>query len=78
MISSDPTPRPARGQSALAFAIMFFAVALLTFMLGWADGVRHGRGMLHFPNSGGWLLTTAILAGLGVLLLVWSRSAKRG
>ena len=78
MTPSDPTPRPARGESALAFSIMFFCVALLTFMLGWADGVRRGRTLLNFPEVGGWLIATAVLAGLGVLLLVWSRSTKRG
>jgi hypothetical protein len=78
MTPSNLTPRPVRGESALAFSIMFFCVALLTFMLGWADGVRHGRNLLHFPEVGGWLIATAVLAGLGVLFLVWSRSAKRG
>ncbi|HEX4665112.1 MAG TPA: hypothetical protein VH207_00825 [Chthoniobacterales bacterium] len=78
MTPSDPTPRPARSESALAFSIMFFSAALLTFLLGWADGVRHGRALLHFPTLGGWLIATAVLAGLGVLFLVWSRSTKRG
>ena len=78
MTPSDPTPRPVRGQSALAFSIMFFCVALLTFMLGWANGVHHGRTLLHFPEVGGWLIATAVLAGLGVFFLVWSRNTKRG
>ncbi len=61
----------------LAFAIMFFSVALLCLMLGWADGVRHNRSYLHIPETGSWLVATAILAALGVILLVWSRVAKR-
>jgi hypothetical protein len=56
---------------------MFFCVALLTFMLGWADGVRHGRTLLHFPEVGGWLIATVVLVGLGVFFLVWSRNTKR-
>ena len=78
MTPSDPTPRPARGDSALAFSIMFFAVGLLCFLLGWADGVRHGRTYLHVPETGGFLIATAVLVALGVLFLVWSRSTKRG
>lgn len=77
MSPSDPTPRPVRGESALAFSIMFFAVALLCLMLGWADGVRHGRTYLHIPETGGWLIATGILAVTGVALLVWSRSSRR-
>lgn len=61
----------------LAFAIMFFSVALLCLMLGWADGVRHDKTYLHIPETGSWLVATAILAALGVILLVWSRAAKR-
>ncbi|MEO8439692.1 MAG: hypothetical protein ABI540_05660 [Spartobacteria bacterium] len=77
MTPSDPTPRPARRDSMLAFSIMFFSVALLCLMLGWADGVRHSQGYLHLPVTGGWMIATAILAALGVLFLVWSRSGKR-
>lgn len=60
----------------LAFSIMFFSVALLCFMLGWADGVRHGRAYLHFPVDG-WLVATGVLALLGVAFLGWSRAGKR-
>ncbi len=77
MTPSDLTPRPARGESALAISIMFFAVATLCFLLGWADGVRHGRHYIHFPASGGWAIATAILVGLGVLFFIWSRSTRR-
>ncbi|MEO8043842.1 MAG: hypothetical protein ABI674_02960 [Spartobacteria bacterium] len=77
MTPSDSTPRQTRGESLLAFSIMFFSVALLCFMLGWADGVRHGSAYLHFPRMDGWLIATASLSGLGVLFLVWSRAGKR-
>lgn len=56
---------------------MFFAVALLCLLLGWADGVRHGRAYLHFPDTGSWLVLTAILGALGAVFLVWSRATKR-
>jgi hypothetical protein len=61
----------------LAFSIMFFAGALLCFLLGWADGVRHGKTFLHIPQTGSFLVVAAILAALGIVFLVWSRSAKR-
>ncbi len=77
MTSSDPAGRGPRGESQLAFSIMFFAVALLLLMLGWADGVRHDTYFLHVPESRGWLIATAIAAAIGVALLVWSFSAKR-
>ncbi|MEO7725591.1 MAG: hypothetical protein ABIU29_13060 [Chthoniobacterales bacterium] len=77
MTPSDPTPRQTKGESMLAFSIMFFSVALLCFMLGWADGVRHDRAYLHIPETGGWLIATAILTALGVSLFVWSRAVKR-
>ena len=57
---------------------MFFAVGLLCLMLGWADGVRHGRTYLHVPETGGWLIATALLVALGFVFMVWSRSARRG
>ncbi len=60
-----------------AFSIMFFSVALLCFMLGWADGVRHGRAYLHFPGADGWLIATGILTALAVVFLLWSRVGKR-
>ena len=44
----------------LAFSIMFFSGALLCFLLGWADGVRHGKTYLHIPETGSWLVATAI------------------
>lgn len=77
MTPSDPTPRQTRGESLLAFSIMFFCVALLCLLLGWADGVRHDRTYLHVPETGSWLVATAILGGLGVICLVWSRARKR-
>ena len=52
MTSPDPTPRQARGESMLAFSIMFFSGALLCFLLGWADGVRHDKTYLHIPETG--------------------------
>ena len=78
MPSTDPTPRQSRDESMLAFSIMFFSGALLCFLLGWADGVRHDRTYLHIPETGGWLVATAILVLLGVAFLVWSRAPKRG
>jgi hypothetical protein len=78
MTPNDPTtPHPARGDSALAFSIMFFSVALLCLMLGWADGVRHDKTYLHIPETGGWLVATAVLTVLGVVLLVWSKARER-
>ena len=61
----------------LAFSIMFFSGALLAFLLGWADGVRHDRTYLHIPETGSWLVAAAILGGLGAIFFVWSRRAKR-
>jgi len=78
MNPSDPTPRQSRRESTVACSIIFFAVALLCFLLGWADGVRHDRAYLHIPETGGWLVATAILGGLGVLCLLLSRGMKRG
>jgi hypothetical protein len=77
MTPSDPTPRSTRGESMLAFSIMFFCGALLCFLLGWADGVRHDKTYLHIPETGGWLVATAVLAAVGVAFLVWSRAGKR-
>lgn len=77
MTPSDPTPRQTRGESMLAFSIMFFCVALLCLLLGWADGVRHNKTYLHIPETGSWLVATAVLAALGVVFLVWSRAGKR-
>ena len=61
----------------LAFSIMFFAGALLCFLLGWADGVRHDRTYLHIPETGSWLVAAAILGALGVIFFVWSRATTR-
>ncbi len=61
----------------LAFSIMFFAVALLFLLLGWADGVRHDTTFLHIPQTRSWLIATAITAGFGVVLFVLSRGARR-
>lgn len=77
MTPADPTPRQSRGESILAVSIMFFSVALLCLLLGWADGVRHQRTYLHIPQTGGWLVATAILVALGVVFLFWSKAAKR-
>ena len=56
---------------------MFFAVASFCLLLGWAQGVRKDTAFLHIPESGGWLVATAILAALGVVLLLWSRMGRR-
>ena len=77
MSPSDPTPRQSRRASAIAFSIIFFSVALLCFLLGWADGVRHDRTYLHIPETGSWLVATAILGGLGAICFVASRGMKR-
>jgi hypothetical protein len=69
-------PRPSR-DSALAFSIIFFAVALLCFLLGLADGVRHDRTYLHIPETGSWLVAAAILGALGLLFFLWSRVLRR-
>ena len=56
---------------------MFFAVALLCLLLGWADGVRHGMAYLHIPATGTWPIATAIFSAIGATLLVWSRGTRR-
>jgi hypothetical protein len=61
----------------IAVSIMFFSVALLCLMLGWANGVRHDETYLHIPETGSWLVATAVLAALGVVFLVWARAGKR-
>ena len=75
MTPTDPTPRQSRRDNGRAFSIMFFAIALLSLLLGWADGVRHDRAILHIPETGGWLLAGIILASVGIAFLLWSRSA---
>ena len=77
MTSPDLTPRSSRSQTVLACGIIFFALALLAFLLGAADGARHDRTYFHIPETGTWLVVTAILAGLGLVCLVWSRATKR-
>jgi len=77
MNPADPTPNKSEGDSRLALSIIFFAVALLFFLLGWADGVRHDRTYLHIPETGSWLVASAIMVAIGMLFLVWARSAKR-
>jgi hypothetical protein len=61
----------------LAFSIMFFSGALLCFLLGWADGVRHGKTFLHIPETDSFLVATAAFAALGILFLVRSRASRR-
>ena len=61
----------------LAFSIMFFAGALLCFLLGWADGVRHGKTFLHIPQTGSFLVATAIFAALGIVFLARARATRR-
>jgi hypothetical protein len=60
-----------------AFSIMFFCIGLLTFMLGWADGVRHDKSYFPIPETGSFLIVTAVLVVLGIVFLVWSRAARR-
>ncbi len=78
MTPSDPGAREKRRDSALAFSIIFFAMALLCLLLGWAEGVRHDTRYLHIPETGHWLVAMAILGGIGVLFLLWSRGGRRG
>jgi hypothetical protein len=77
MTAPDQQSNDKPGDSRLAFSIMFFAIGFLCLMLGWADGVRKDTTYLHIPESGGWLVATGILFLIGLLLLVWSRAAKR-
>lgn len=77
MTPSDPNIHGRRRESALAFSIIFFAIAVLCFLLGWAQGVRKDTTYLHIPETGSWLLASAIFAGGGALFLLWSRGRKR-
>ncbi|HEX3817805.1 MAG TPA: hypothetical protein VHW03_05915 [Chthoniobacterales bacterium] len=77
MTPTDPNAPPAPGESPLAFSIIFFCLALLTLMLGWAQGVRKDTTVMGIPESSHWLIATAILAGIGVIFFIWSRVAKR-
>ena len=77
MTPSDPNSARPRGDSALAFSVIFFSVALLCLLLGWAQGVRKDTTYFHIPENGSWLLATGILAGIGLLLLIWSRLGRR-
>ncbi|MBA3830829.1 MAG: hypothetical protein H0X34_02835 [Chthoniobacterales bacterium] len=78
MTPSDPSAAGKRRDSAVAISIIFFAVAVLCLLLGWAEGVRRDTRYLHIPETGNWLIATAILGALGVLFLLWSRAMKRG
>ena len=77
MTPTDPTPRETPGDSRLAFGIMFFAAALLCFMLGWADGVRHQRVIFAIHQNAGWLTACVILVVIGFGFLFWARKGKR-
>jgi putative Mn2+ efflux pump MntP len=77
MTPSDPNNPRTRGDSALAFSVIFFSVALLCLLLGWAQGVRKDTTYLHIPENGSWLLATGILVAIGLLFLVWSRLGRR-
>jgi predicted transporter len=77
MTPTDPPSPQTRAGSMRAFSIMFFAVALLCFMLGWADGVRHDKTYLHIPQTGTFLVVTLVLVVLGVLFLVWAPRGSR-
>jgi hypothetical protein len=61
----------------IAFSIILFAFAVLSFMLGWADGVRHDREILHIHQTGSWLVVCAVLIAAGIACLVWGKSTKR-
>jgi putative Mn2+ efflux pump MntP len=71
------TPRRPRPDSIIALSIMFFAFAILCFMLGWADGVRHQREIFHIHQTASWLGGSVILIVIGAACLIWSRSLKR-
>ena len=73
----DPSYPSKRGDSRLAIGIMFFSVAVLCLLLGWAQGVRKDTTFLHIPETGSWLVATAILVGLGFVFLLWSRASRR-
>ena len=77
MTSPDQGASGRRRDSILAFSIMFFAMAVLCLLLGWAEGVRSDTTYLHIPENGGWLIATGILAACGVFFLMWSRGTKR-
>jgi hypothetical protein len=77
MTPAKPTSRRPSSESALAFGIIFVAVALLCFLLGLADGVRHDRTYLHIPETGSWLVAAAIFATIGMTFFVWSRATRR-
>ena len=77
MTLSNQTPRPSRGENVLACSVIFFSLALLCFLLGWAEGVHHGRAYLRMPQTGGWPVAAAILGGMGVICFLGSRGTKR-
>jgi hypothetical protein len=76
-MTKDLTPSSSSSDTRLACSIIFFFIAMLCILLGWADGVRHGHDYLHFPTFGGWPIAAAIMAGIGVCFLLWSRTTKR-
>ncbi|HEY1771286.1 MAG TPA: hypothetical protein VGG02_13625 [Chthoniobacterales bacterium] len=73
MKSSNPEARAARREFTLAGSVVCFCGALLCFMLGWAQGVRHDTRYLHIPQNAGWVLAAAIFAGIGLLCLAFAR-----
>ena len=77
MTSLDQNARSGQGDSRLAFSIMFFAIALLCLLLGWAEGVRHGTTFMHIPENRLALISAAVLGALGFLFLIWSRLGRR-
>jgi len=77
MTSTNLSPSSSRREAVLACSIIFFFLAMLCILLGWADGVRHGHAYLRFPTTGGWVIGAAVMAVLGILFLLWSRATKR-
>lgn len=76
MTPSDQMARKNRRESTLAFSIIFFAFGVLCFLLGGAEGVRHGTKILHIPETGGWLVAAGAFASLGVFFLLRSRRSR--
>jgi hypothetical protein len=77
MTPFDPETRSGRSDSVLAFSIMFFAVALLSLLLGLADGVRRDSTYFHIPETRVGLIVAGSLALIGLCFLFWSRARKR-
>jgi len=76
-MTKDLSSSSSSSDTRLACGIIFFFIALLCILLGWADGVRHGHAYLHFPTSGGWAVAAAIIAAIGIAFFLWSRATKR-